>query len=96
MAGARGPLVALSVSAALTATLDTNTKERLEWLKVVLSQMNVRDAEILDVVPHIMDVLSQRLQGAYMVLSEEQPNSPALKSMAQLNRQVGEIKRVLA
>ncbi|KAK3671670.1 hypothetical protein LTR78_008403 [Recurvomyces mirabilis] len=90
------PLVALSVSAALTATLDTNTKERLEWLKVVLSQMNIKDAEISDVVPHIMDVLSQRLQGAYMVLSEEQPNSPALKSMAQLNRQVGEIKRALA
>ncbi|EMC96266.1 hypothetical protein BAUCODRAFT_33615 [Baudoinia panamericana UAMH 10762] len=88
------PLVSLSVSAAVTATLDTNIHQRLEWLGTVLSYIDLRDEEIRDVAPQIMDVLGQRLQGSYMVVSEQSPSDPAvLKKIAALHRQVKEIGR---
>ncbi|KAK5111791.1 hypothetical protein LTR62_004711 [Meristemomyces frigidus] len=90
------PLVALSVSAAITATLDSHVSERLEWLRSVLDHVDVRDPEIVDVAPQIMDVLSQRLQGAYMSLSEADPTSGALRGMAQLCRRVGEVRRMVS
>jgi hypothetical protein len=88
------PLVALSVSAALTSSLDSNIDQRLEWLGAVLSQINMQDPDIIDVAPKIMDVLSQRLQSAYMNISEETPNAPVLKRISGLNRQVNEVKRM--
>jgi hypothetical protein len=86
--------VALTVSAAITSSFDTFVTERLDWLSRVLQQIDVRNEEILDVAPKIMDVLSQRLQGAYMAISEERPSDPALKTIIALNKQVNEIRRV--
>lgn len=54
------PLVALSVSAAITASFETHVDERLSWLSTVLSVVHLEDAEIRDVSKQIMDVLSQR------------------------------------
>ncbi|CAK3976639.1 hypothetical protein DOTSEDRAFT_123822 [Lecanosticta acicola] len=88
------PLVALTVSAALTSSFDTNLKERLDWLGRVLAQIDMRDSDIRDVAPKIMDVLSQRLQGAYMEISEANPSDTSLKSISQLNRLVNEIRRM--
>ena len=88
------PLVALTVSAALTSSFDTNTSERLAWLGRVLAQIDMRDNDIRDVAPKIMDVLSQRLQGAYMEISEARPNDPSLRTISALNRQVNEIRRM--
>lgn len=88
------PLVALTVSAAITSSFETNVSERLDWLTRVLQQIDVRDQDIMDVAPQIMNVLSQRLQGAYMTISEARPNDPCLKDISALNRQVQEIRRV--
>ncbi|KAI7557750.1 hypothetical protein KC317_g11433, partial [Hortaea werneckii] len=88
------PLVALSVSAAITASFQTNVDARLEWLAEVLSQMNISDPDIRDVAPKIMDVISQRLQGAYMEMSESNPSDPRLRRLSALNRQVNEVRRV--
>lgn len=88
------PLVALTVSAAITSSFETNAEQRLEWLSHVLNQIDVRDDDIRDVAPKIMDVLSQRLQGTYMQISETKPSDPALRTISQLHRQVDEIRRL--
>ncbi|KAK4505413.1 hypothetical protein PRZ48_003376 [Zasmidium cellare] len=88
------PLVALTVSAAITSSFETNAEQRLEWLSHVLNQIDVRDDDIRDVAPKIMDVLSQRLQGAYMQISETKPSDPALRTISSLHRQVDEIRRL--
>lgn len=88
------PLVALTVSAAITSSFDTHVTERLDWLGRVLNRVDMRDDDIRDVAPKIMDVLGQRLSGAYMAISEASPNDPSLRTMSTLNRQVGEIRRL--
>ncbi|EME47720.1 hypothetical protein DOTSEDRAFT_123822 [Dothistroma septosporum NZE10] len=88
------PLVMLTVSAAITSSFDTLVNDRLEWLGRVLNSIDMSDADIRDVAPKIMDVLSQRLQGAYMSISENSPNDPSLRTISQLNRQVNEIRRL--
>ncbi|GAB7357413.1 hypothetical protein MBLNU459_g8343t3 [Dothideomycetes sp. NU459] len=86
------PLVALSVSAALTSSFDQNINERLEWLGSVLSHIDLKDPEIREVVPKIMDVLQQRMQGAYMQIAEVNVQDPALRKVSVLSRQISEIK----
>ena len=88
------PLVALTVSAAVTSSFDTFLHQRLNWLSGVLAQIDIKDGDIMDVAPKIMDVLSQRLQGAYMQISEANPSDPNLKTISTLNRQVNEIRRM--
>ena len=90
------PLVALSVSAAITATFETNTAHRLDWLAAVLRLLNLADADIRDVAPKILDVIASRLSGAYMQISEARPGDPSLRRISQLNRQVVEIRRLAA
>nr|POF17523.1 uncharacterized protein c20g4.08 [Quercus suber] len=90
------PLVTLSVSAAITASFDTYLDQRLEWLVNVLEFIHVRDTDIVEVAPQIMEILSQRLQAAYMTVAEQQPNSPALRKVSGLYRQVNEIRRIIA
>ncbi|KAK5719003.1 hypothetical protein LTR17_015428 [Elasticomyces elasticus] len=93
------PLVALSVSAALTASLDTSLGLRLEWLETVLGMIDVRDEEIVDVAPKIMDVLMTRLQGAFMIVHEQsgwsaQEKDGLLRRISALNKTVIEIRRM--
>lgn len=88
------PLVTLSVSAAITASLESHVHQRLEWLGTILDTIDLKDEDIKEVAPKIMDVLSQRLTGAYMNISEANPSEPALKRISALNRQVVEIKRL--
>lgn len=90
------PLVSLSASAAVTSTLSTNVEARLEWLSEILGQMNLKDTELREVTSQIMDVIGQRLQGAYMEISEANPSDPSLRKISALNRQVAEIKRLTA
>lgn len=88
--------MALSVSAAITATFETNVDARLDWLMAVLSQINVQDPDVIDVAPGIMDVLSQRLQGAYMNISEANPSNAVLRKISEVNRRVNEVRRMTA
>lgn len=89
------PLVALTVSAAVTSSFDTYVEQRLEWLGRIVAHIDIRNADIMDVAPKIMDVLAQRLQGVYMQISETSPSDAGtLRTIAALNRQVKEIRRV--
>lgn len=88
--------MSLSVSVAITASLETHVEQRLEWLQTILQNIDLSEPDIKDMTPKIMDVLSQRLQGAYMSISERKPNEPALKTISALHRQVGEVKRLAA
>lgn len=88
------PLVSLSVSAALTASFGLHVSERLEWLATVLATIELRDPEIREVAPKIMDVLQQRMQGAYMMLAEGNPQDPALRKVSALARQINDIKQL--
>ncbi|KAK7535725.1 hypothetical protein IWX49DRAFT_260129 [Phyllosticta citricarpa] len=88
------PLVALSVSAAVTSSLDKNVLERLMWLETVFNCINPSDPDIMDVAPKIMDVLSTRLQGAYMQIAEAEPASPALRKISHLNKRAQELKQM--
>ncbi|KAI5247349.1 hypothetical protein E4T43_02105 [Aureobasidium subglaciale] len=86
------PLVSLSVSAALTSSFEQNVDERLSWLSTVLSTINLNDPEIREVAPKIMDVLQQRMQGAYMSIAENNAQDPALRIVSGLSRQINDIK----
>jgi hypothetical protein len=86
--------VALTVSAAVTSSFDTYIEQRLDWLDLVLKHIDVRDNDIRDVAPKIMDVIAQRLQGVYMQISETTPNDPTLRTVSNLNRNVQEIRRI--
>ncbi|KAF2478678.1 hypothetical protein BDY17DRAFT_313959 [Neohortaea acidophila] len=90
------PLIALSVSAAVTTSFDSHVHQRLDWLAATLDVVEIEDADIKELAPKLMDVLSQRLQGAYMNLSETGGgDGPGiLKRIAELNRRVVEIGRV--
>lgn len=89
------PLVALTVSAAVTSSFDTYVEQRLEWLGRIIAHINVHDADIMDVAPKILDVLAQRMQGVYMHVSESNPaDEGTLRSVAALNRQIKEIRRL--
>jgi WD40 repeat protein/GGDEF domain-containing protein len=110
------PLVALSVSAAITSSFETNVELRLEWLGTIVSNidasvssihrkqtlpfhctdLNHQDSDIRDVAPKIMEVLYQRLQGAYMQLAEMEPRDDnALRKMVALTRQIADVRRSL-
>ncbi|KAA6410073.1 MAG: hypothetical protein FRX48_06687 [Lasallia pustulata] len=86
------PLVALSVGAAVTATLETNIMERLTWLENVFATIDPKDPEIRDVVPSILDVLSQRLEGQYMRIAEIDPRDPVLRKIPPLTRRARELR----
>ena len=73
----------------------THVDARLDWLDTVLTNVDLTDEEIRDVAPRIMDVLSQRLQGAYMAIAEEDTAAPSLKRIAGLNRRVQEVRRLV-
>ena len=88
------PLMSLSVSVAITASMESHVEQRLEWLGTVLSNIDLNDADMKDMTPKIMDILSQRLQGAYMSMAERAPQDPALRKISALHRQVGEVKRL--
>lgn len=89
------PLVALSVSAAITASFQSYVEPRLDWLAVVLQNIDMNDEEIRDVAGKIMDVLAQRLQGVYMQVSEERPGDKGLlERISGLYKKVKEVKMV--
>ncbi|OJD29207.1 wd40 yvtn repeat-like-containing domain [Diplodia corticola] len=86
------PLVALSVSAAVSSSLETNTAERLMWLDSVFASIDPTDVDIKEVAPKIMDVLSSRLQAAYMQIAEKNPGDPVLRRISMLSRRAQELK----
>ncbi|KAF1810931.1 hypothetical protein P152DRAFT_438588 [Eremomyces bilateralis CBS 781.70] len=91
--GQLSPLVALSISAAITGDLDNNRKDRLDWLEVILAHMNPNSKEIVQLLPKIMDVLASRLQGVYMQLNEESPTDPTLRRLSALVKNSRELKQ---
>ena len=83
------------MSAAVTSSFANNINQRLEWLGTVLSNIDTEDQDIRDVAPRIMDVLSQRLQGAYMQISEETPaEAERLRTVSALYKKVGEVRKM--
>ncbi|KAL2845421.1 hypothetical protein BJY01DRAFT_181836 [Aspergillus pseudoustus] len=86
------PIVALSVGVAVTSSLQTNVKERLSWLEVVLQTVNPMDPDIREVAPKIMDILIQRLEGLYMAVAKEAPHDPVLRRIPPLSRRARELR----
>ncbi|KAI9727018.1 MAG: hypothetical protein M1834_008544 [Cirrosporium novae-zelandiae] len=90
------PLVALSTAATLMQTFDTHLAERLTWLETLLPRLNPMDPEIKQVMPRILDALSQKLESHFMVVAETDPGNMAiLRKIPQLVRQVKEIRSYL-
>ncbi|EER28820.1 hypothetical protein CPC735_040840 [Coccidioides posadasii C735 delta SOWgp] len=86
------PLLSLSVSAAVTSSLETNVSERLDWLKQVFRTVNIHDPDIAQVVPQIMDVLIGRLQNLYMSIAQHSPHDPILPKIPPLTRWARDLK----
>ena len=65
-----------------------------ECLSASLPQLAdpVQDPEIRDVAGRILEVLNQRLEGEYMRINEEEPQSPALRKIFALARRARELK----
>ncbi|TID20169.1 wd40 yvtn repeat-like-containing domain [Venturia nashicola] len=88
-------LIILSVSAAVTDSLDTNILQRLAWLEVGLHIINPATPEITDVFPKVLEVMQTRLQQAYMTIAERNHIDPILRNVAALNARVQEMKAAL-
>ncbi|KMU81057.1 hypothetical protein CISG_02436 [Coccidioides immitis RMSCC 3703] len=86
------PLLSLSVSAAVTSSLETNVSARLDWLKQVFRTVNIQDPDIAQVVPQIMDVLIGRLQNLYMSIAQHSPHDPILPKIPPLTRWARDLK----
>ncbi|KAF2202310.1 hypothetical protein GQ43DRAFT_315222 [Delitschia confertaspora ATCC 74209] len=86
-------LLALSTGAVVTESLETHLAERMIWLEAVLSNVNPRDPEILDIIPRIMEVLNQRLTAAYISLNETSPGHKMLRKISTLVNKVNELAR---
>ncbi|KAJ6171474.1 hypothetical protein N7470_000541 [Penicillium chermesinum] len=81
-------IVLLSVGAAVTATLATNTSQRLAWLELILHTVNPQDPEVQTVCPQIMEVLGGRLHNLYLAVVQENPQDPILRQLAPISRRV--------
>lgn len=86
------PIVALSVGVAVTSSLETNVMERLSWLDVVLHTVDLRDPDIREVAPKIMDILTQRLESLYMNVAQTNPHDPVIRRIAPLSRRARELR----
>ncbi|KAL4899999.1 hypothetical protein BDW74DRAFT_104783 [Aspergillus multicolor] len=86
------PIVALSVGVAVTSSLQTNVMQRLAWLEVVLQTVDLRDTDIQDVAPKIMDILISRLNDLYMAVAKEAPGNPILRRIPPLARRATELR----
>lgn len=53
----------------------------------------VKDNEIRDIVPKIMDVMSQRLTNKYIELNETTPGNPLLRRISALSRRCNDLTR---
>ncbi|KAL8992120.1 MAG: hypothetical protein Q9169_007357 [Polycauliona sp. 2 TL-2023] len=87
------PLLNLSVSAAVTSTLETALNERLSWLESVFASVNPSDPELHDVGARIMEVLRERLESGFMQISLANPGEPALRRIPPLAHQAREFSR---
>ena len=92
----------------MTSSLATNIMERLSWLETVFRLVNPRvsvsqhsprklanisqHSEIREVAGKILEILSQRLEGEYMRIAEEDPQNLALRKIPGLARQARELK----
>ncbi|QDS76938.1 hypothetical protein FKW77_004882 [Venturia effusa] len=88
-------LIILSVSAAVTDSLDTNIMQRLAWLECGLHIIDPTTPEIADVFPKVLEVMQTRLQQAYMTVAERNHVDPILRNLANCNARVQEMKHML-
>ncbi|KAI9840919.1 MAG: hypothetical protein M1838_003855 [Thelocarpon superellum] len=86
------PLVLLSVAATVSSSLQTYIKERLDWLEACFTSIDPADADVREVLPRIMDVLIQRLEGLYMHIAETNALDPVLRKIPPLTRLARELK----
>jgi hypothetical protein len=54
--------------------------------------MSIQNPEISEVAGRILEVLNQRLEGEYMRIAEEDPQSPALRKIPALARHARELR----
>ncbi|KAL8812349.1 MAG: hypothetical protein Q9223_007315, partial [Gallowayella weberi] len=78
------PLLNLSISVAVTSSLDTMLSERLTWFEAVFATLNPGDPELKDVGARIMEVLRERLESGFMQISVANPSEPALRRIPTL------------
>ncbi|KAF2016631.1 hypothetical protein BU24DRAFT_207070 [Aaosphaeria arxii CBS 175.79] len=90
------PLLNLSTGAVVTDSLDQFLPERLVWLDAVLKNVNPHDPETSDIVPRIMEVMTQRLTATYIRLNENSPGNPLLRRISALVTKVNGIARSVA
>ncbi|KAL1955013.1 hypothetical protein VTO42DRAFT_366 [Malbranchea cinnamomea] len=86
------PIVALSVSAAVTSSLEKNIDQRLVWLNFALRTVDIRDPDIVQVAPQIMDIITQRLGKLYMGIAENDPHNPVLRKIPPITRWATDLK----
>ncbi|KAJ5126152.1 hypothetical protein N7526_008329 [Penicillium atrosanguineum] len=79
-------MLMLSVGVAVTSSLQTNVAQRLNWINVILNNLNLADPEMRDVTPKIMQRLSERLNGLYMDVVNRNPQDPLLRLIIPLTR----------
>ncbi|RHZ50346.1 uncharacterized protein CDV56_104200 [Aspergillus thermomutatus] len=87
------PIVALSVGVAVTSSLHTNVDDRLTWLDVVLQSVDLRDPDIHEVAPRIIEILTQRLNTLYMDVASNNPHSSVIRKLGPINRRLQELCR---
>ncbi|KAF2672062.1 hypothetical protein BT63DRAFT_411374 [Microthyrium microscopicum] len=89
-----GLLVILSITAAVSFTLATNLKDRLDWLDYALNVLDPLNEEYRSVLPRIMDVITNRIDQAVAGFSQRSghPDGSILTRMWNTKRHAQELK----
>lgn len=87
------PIVAMSVAACITESMDTHLGERVAWLGAALRAVHdTQDPDTVQNAPKVMDTVIQRLSNEYMALIEKDPGNELLSSFHSLVRQARDLK----
>ncbi|KAF2811987.1 uncharacterized protein BDZ99DRAFT_519227 [Mytilinidion resinicola] len=90
------PLYALSSAVVVTEPLNNLIVERLNWLEAALDSVDPRDPELQpDVVPSIMQIITERLTAAYHEFNTPRgPGQQVLRKILALANRVNDFNRL--
>ncbi|KAI9831090.1 MAG: hypothetical protein M1826_003988 [Phylliscum demangeonii] len=89
-------LIVLSVAATIPATFESHVEARLEWLDSCLAALHPGDPDIRDLVPRIMDMVVERLEGLYVDLARRSLHDPILARIPPLTSRARELTQMVA
>ena len=104
-------LVAISVVAVLSISLQTNGHQRIEWMSYIVDNLDAsvsfsltwssslliieKDVDVREVGPKILEIIISRLESRYMEIAEANGLDPILKEIPPVKRKIQQVLSLL-